>query len=60
MGYRSLREALLDLERHRRLVRVREEVDPFLEMAEIQRRAYLSKAPALLYENVKGSRFQAV
>jgi 4-hydroxy-3-polyprenylbenzoate decarboxylase len=60
MGYRSLREALLDLERHRHLVRVREEVDPHLEMAEIQRRAYLSKAPALLYENVKGSRFQAV
>jgi 4-hydroxy-3-polyprenylbenzoate decarboxylase len=60
MGYRSLREALLDLERHRHLVRVREEVDPYLEMAEIQRRAYLSQAPALLYENVKGSRFEAV
>jgi 4-hydroxy-3-polyprenylbenzoate decarboxylase len=60
MGYRSLREALLDLERHGRLVRVRDEVDPYLEMAEIQRRAYLSQAPALLFENVKGSRFQAV
>jgi 4-hydroxy-3-polyprenylbenzoate decarboxylase len=60
MGYRSLREALWDLERHRRLVRVPEEVDPHLEMAEIQRRAYLAEAPALLFENVKGSRFQAV
>jgi 4-hydroxy-3-polyprenylbenzoate decarboxylase len=59
MGYRSLRESLLDLERHRHLVRVREEVDPHLEMAEIQRRAYLAGAPALLFENVKGSRFQA-
>jgi 4-hydroxy-3-polyprenylbenzoate decarboxylase len=60
MGYKSLRESLLDLERHGHLVRVREEVDPFLEMAEIQRRAYVAGAPALLFENVKGSRFQAV
>jgi 4-hydroxy-3-polyprenylbenzoate decarboxylase len=60
MGYKSLREALLDLERHRHLVRVTEEVDPYLEMAEIQRRAYLAGAPALLFENVKGSRFPAV
>jgi len=60
MGYRSLRESVLDLERHRHLVRVREEVDPYLEMAEIQRRAYQAGAPALLFENVKGSRFEAV
>ena len=60
MGYRSLRASLLDLERHRQLVRVPEEVDPYLEMAEIQRRAYQAGAPALLFENVKGSRFQAV
>ena len=60
MGYKSLRESLLDLERHRHLVRVREQVDPHLEMAEIQRRAYQAGAPALLFENVKGSRFQAV
>lgn len=60
MGYKSLRDSLADLERHNDLVRVREEVDPYLEMAEIQRRAYLAEAPALLFENVKGSRFQAV
>ncbi len=60
MGYKSLHGALLDLERHRHLVRVREEVDPHLEMAEIQRRAYQAAAPALLFENVKGSRFPAV
>ena len=60
MGYKSLREALSDLERHRHLVRVLEEVDPHLEMAEIQRRAYQAGAPALLFENVKGSRFPAV
>jgi 4-hydroxy-3-polyprenylbenzoate decarboxylase len=60
MGYKSLREALSDLERHRHLLRVQEEVDPHLEMAEIQRRAYQAGAPALLFENVKGSRFPAV
>ena len=60
MGYRSLRESLVDLERHRQLVRVPEEVDPYLEMAEIQRRAYQAGAPAILFENVKGSRFHAV
>ncbi|MGH9337367.1 MAG: UbiD family decarboxylase, partial [Vicinamibacteria bacterium] len=60
MGYKSLRACLVDLERHGHLVRVREEVDPHLEMAEIQRRAYLAQSPALLFENVRGSRFQAV
>ncbi len=60
MGYRSLKACLDDLERHGHLLRVTEEVDPYLAMAEIQRRAYASKAPALLFENVKGTRFPAV
>ena len=60
MSYKSLRGALEDLERDGQLLRVREEIDPHLEMAEIQRRAYLAEAPAILYENVKGSPFQAV
>ncbi|MCZ6792871.1 MAG: UbiD family decarboxylase [Planctomycetota bacterium] len=60
MAYRSLGDSVLDLERAGRLVRVREEVDPYLEMAEIQRRAYVAGAPALLFENVKGCRFRAV
>jgi len=60
MGYKSLRAAITDLERHQNLVRVTEEVDPDLEMAEIQRRAYAAGAPAILFENVKGSPFPAV
>ena len=60
MGYRSLKACLDDLERHGHLLRVTEEVDPYLAMAEIQRRAYSAKAPALLFENVKGTRFPAV
>lgn len=60
MGYRSLAECVRDLERHGQLIRIREEVDPYLEMAAIQRRVYARGGPALLFERVKGSRFPAV
>jgi len=60
MGYKSLRACLSDLERTNQLVRVREEVDPYLEMAEIQRRVYEAKGPAIYFEHVKGCRFPAV
>ena len=40
MGYNSLKSCVLDLERNGHLVRVQEEMDPHLEMAEIQRRVY--------------------
>lgn len=60
MSYRSLRESLDDLERQGGLRRVSVEVDPDLEMAEIQRRLYEAGGPAVLFERVKGSPFQAV
>jgi 4-hydroxy-3-polyprenylbenzoate decarboxylase len=60
MSYRSLRECALDLERHGHLVRIKSEVDPDLEMAEIHRRFYDAGGPAVLFERVKGSPFQAV
>ena len=59
MGYKSLEEALLDLEKHHFLVRVKEEVDPQLEMAAIHLRVFEAEGPALLFENVKGSKFRA-
>src|SRR5918998_683878 len=59
MGYRSMNECLTDLEKHGHLVRIREEVDPHLEMAAIHLRVYEVGGPALLFENVKGSRFRA-
>jgi 4-hydroxy-3-polyprenylbenzoate decarboxylase len=58
--YKSLRECILDLEKNGQLIRVKQEIDPNLEMAEIQRRAYEAKAPAIFFENVKGSPFPAV
>ncbi len=60
MVYKSLKECVLDLEKNGHLTRVKEEVDPNLEMAEIQRRVYQVKGPALFFENVKGSPFPAV
>lgn len=59
MAYSSLEECLLDLEKHGHLLRIREEVDPHLEMAAIHLRIYAENGPALLFERVKGSRFRA-
>jgi 4-hydroxy-3-polyprenylbenzoate decarboxylase len=59
MSYISLEECLLDLEKNGQLVRIKEEVDPYLEMAAIHLRVHEAGGPALLFENVKGSRFRA-
>ena len=56
MGYRSTAEVIKDLEESGQLIRISHEVDPYLEMAEIQRRMYLQKGPAILFEKVKGSK----
>ncbi|MBA2604788.1 MAG: UbiD family decarboxylase [Acidobacteria bacterium] len=59
MGYTSLKACVLDLERNGQLVRVREEVDPRLEMAAIHLRVHERGGPALLFEKVRGCRFPA-
>lgn len=58
--YSSLRQCANDLERHGKLIRIRQEVDPDLEMAEIHLRVNEAGGPALLFERVKGSPFQAI
>ncbi|MEZ4773470.1 MAG: UbiD family decarboxylase [Bacteroidia bacterium] len=60
MRYKSLYQCVLDLEKNGHLVRISNEVDPYLEMAEIQRRAYAAQGPAIFFEKVKGSPFPAV
>ena len=60
MGYRSTSECIQALEKAGQLLRIAEEVDPYLEMAEIQRRVYAAKGPAILFENVKGCQFPCV
>jgi 4-hydroxy-3-polyprenylbenzoate decarboxylase len=60
MGYSSLRECIIDLEKHKHLVRIKEEVDPNLEMAAIHLRVFEAGGPAVYFENVKGCKFSAV
>ncbi|QHT60593.1 UbiD family decarboxylase [Paenibacillus lycopersici] len=60
MVYHSLEACVADLEKHGHLVRIREEVDPRLEMAAIHMKVFEAGGPALLFENVKGSEFRAV
>ncbi|MBI3941008.1 MAG: menaquinone biosynthesis decarboxylase [Acidobacteria bacterium] len=54
MAYSDLREFIRRLERENELVRIRELVDPVLEVAEITDRVSKRTGPALLFENVKG------
>ena len=59
MAYDGLRAFVERLEREPdgQLVRIAREVDPNLEIAEIADRTMKAGGPALLFENVKGSRF---
>ncbi len=59
MSYSSLEACLLDLEKNKHLVRIQEEVDPYLEMAAIHLRVHEHGGPALLFEKVKGSSYRA-
>jgi 4-hydroxy-3-polyprenylbenzoate decarboxylase len=56
MALRDLREWIALLEREGELVRVKAQVDPYLEITEIVDRTVKAKGPALLFENVKGAR----
>jgi len=60
MGYPSLHACINDLEKHGHLIRITEEVDPYLEMAAIHLRVFEHNGPALYFENIKGSKFPAV
>lgn len=55
-----MRSAANDLEKTGQLIRIKEELDPNLEMAEVHRRIFAAGGPALLFERVKGSPFQAI
>jgi 4-hydroxybenzoate decarboxylase subunit C len=58
--HRNLRSFLELLRRERDLVEVEAEVDPYLELAEIHRRVIERGGPALLFRNVRGSRYPVV
>jgi 4-hydroxy-3-polyprenylbenzoate decarboxylase len=60
MGYKSLAQCVADLERNGHLLRIRDEVDPYLEMSAIHLEEFQRGGKALFFERVKGSKFPAV
>ncbi len=60
MPYKSLYDCVLDLEQSGQLIRIKEEVDPNLEMAAIHLRVHEAGGKAILFEKIKGCTYQAV
>ena len=60
MNYKSLQDCVQDLEANGHLIRIKEEVDPYLELSAIHLRVFKAGGPALLFEKVKGSRYAAL
>lgn len=60
MIYNSTIDLINDLEKNGHLIRIKEEVDPNLEMAAIQLLVFEQGGKAVLFENIKGCEFQAV
>ena len=60
MGYSTLLECINDLEKNGHLIRIKEEVDPNLEMATIHLKVFEAKGKAVLFEKVKGCKYQVV
>lgn len=54
----NLRSFLAQLRQENDLVEIEAEVDPYLELAEVHRRVIEAGGEALLFKNVKGSRYQ--
>jgi 4-hydroxy-3-polyprenylbenzoate decarboxylase len=60
MVYQSLKQCVADLETSGQLVRIDQEVDPYLEAAEIHRRVHQAGGPAIFYSRIKNSPFPMV
>tara|TARA_B100000902_G_scaffold397426_1_gene461196 strand:+ start:3949 stop:5673 length:1725 start_codon:yes stop_codon:yes gene_type:complete len=60
MSYKNLADCITDLESNSNLKKISKEVNPFLEIADIHLNEYKNSGKAILYENVKGTRFRAV
>ena len=54
MKYKDLREFIELLEQKGELKRIKQEIDPYLEMTEIADRTLRAEGPALLFENPRG------
>jgi 4-hydroxy-3-polyprenylbenzoate decarboxylase len=59
MAYRTLQQCISDLDKRGELKRISEEVNPNLEMASIHLDEFAKSGKAILFENIKGSKFRA-
>ena len=59
MKHRSTQDVIADLRADSRVIDIDDPVDPYLELAEIQRRVYARGGPALLFRNLEGCAFPA-
>ena len=60
MRHRSTRDVVVDLKKNDRLIEIGAPLSARLEIAEIQRRVYARKGPAILFTNPVNSRFPMV
>ena len=60
MNYTNLNDCINDLEKNGHLIRIKEEVDPNLEMAAIHLKLYSKNGPAILFEKIKGCKYSSV
>ena len=58
--HKNLRSFIEALRRENDIIEIEAEVDPYLEIAEIHRRVIEQQGKALLFKNVKGSKFPVV
>tara|TARA_B110000008_G_scaffold263310_1_gene286561 strand:- start:4252 stop:5976 length:1725 start_codon:yes stop_codon:yes gene_type:complete len=59
MAYKSLQQCITDLEKQGELLRIPKQVNPDLEMAGIQLDEFAKGGKAIIFENIKGSKFRA-
>lgn len=58
--HKDLRSFIASLKKENELIEIKSEVDSYLEIAEIHRRVIEQQGKALLFTNIKGSRFPVV
>jgi len=59
MAYKSLQQCITDLEKQGELLRIPKQVNPDLEMAGMQLDEFAKGGKAIIFENIKGSKFRA-
>ena len=60
MAYKSLQQSVSDLDKKGELLKISDEINPDLDMATLHLDEFAKAGKAILFENVKGSKFSAV